>query len=123
MRFIVPLLALLALAAPAASLGNGGQASHLVLSPAQPHAGQTVTFSWDGAGDDVTAQIACDDGTAAYGTLREDGANETLTVTFPAATVCGDRKPSYVFADIYSYSGGSGNYQQKIAYTSFTVLP
>jgi hypothetical protein len=117
------LLAALLLLIPATAQSNSGQGSHLVLTPSTPHAGQTVTFTWDGAGDDVTAQIACDDGTAAYGTLREDGVNETLTVTFPAATVCGDRKPSYVFADIYSYSGGSGNYQQKIAYTSFTVLP
>ncbi len=121
LRCLMVCAGLLALTFPAALAANGGQGSHVVLTPAQPIAGQPVTFSWSGTGDYVTIAIGCDDATGYNGTLRDDGIDETFTTTFPNATACGDQPVSYAYANIYTRSGNSQGYQLKVAYFSFTV--
>jgi len=107
-----------ALALAATALASSGHVNNLVLSPSAPVAGNTVTFSWNGPGaDSVTLEVDCSGVEVLYGSIITNYASTPISAVFPNAGTC------TTAVDFFSYSGQSGNYQQKFSYSSFTVLP
>jgi hypothetical protein len=132
-----PLALLLGLALVSCSIASEGQGSHIVITPATPVFGQLVQFSWNGSGDDVTFNITCaanattepaqpigTEVASGGGIVTEDGTPQPLTMAMgPTSNWTAGGADCLVYADIFSYSGGSGKYQRKFASNSFVVTP
>jgi hypothetical protein len=114
------------LAAP--NISSNGQGSHILFSPTTPVFGQTVSYAWNGGGDDVLFNVQCFVGGTNVlmggGSVMEDGVPRPLPIQMgPTSNWSSGGADCTIQADIFSYSGGSGNYQRKFAYASYTVLP
>src|SRR5260370_28306759 len=119
------------------SLASEGQGSHIVVTPLTPAVGQSAAFSWNGTGDDVHFYISCAANAStqppqAAGTVVASGGGyvlqdripQSLTMAMgPTSNWTGGGADCTVYANIFTYSGGSGNYQQKFASSTFTVIP
>jgi hypothetical protein len=136
MKTLCSFLMMFVLACP--NFASNYQQVHVVITPSPPHHGQIVNFSWNGTGSDVSIMVWCDAndstvpqqasgthlGVSGSGWVREDGVDQPpLMVTMASSDWTSGGADCYAYADIISYSGGSGNYQQKFSLVPFTVLP
>ncbi len=135
----VPLaLALLASVGAAAGTVLAAPAAAIVIDPSTPSFGQEVAFSWSGGGDDVNLTVWCfanattlpaqPAGTQLLVTgarLAEDGVfTQPAFLTFgPTSNWTGGGADCTAQVGVITYSGNSGNYQQKFTSRPFTVSP
>ena len=112
----------------ALNISSNGQQSHILFTPTTPIFGQTVSYAWNGGGDGVRFFVQCvSNGTIVLqegGLVMEDGVPQPYSLAMgPTSNWASGGADCTIQADIFSYSGGSGNYQRKFAYASYTVLP
>ncbi len=127
----------LGLAVAISVIASSGQGSHIVVAPQPLVFGETANFAWNGSGDDVSFIVTCvSNATTApsepLGTVVQSGSamvlEDGMPLAFslpmgPTANWTAGGADCTVQADIFSYSGGSGNYQRKFATSTFTVAP
>src|ERR1041385_2718111 len=99
------------------------QQTHVVITPLSPHYGDTVSFTWNGAGDDIRIDVlgcksnastlppqpaGTDLGVSGGTYVREDGVDlAPLMVTMASSAWTGGGADCNAYAEVFSYSGGS----------------
>jgi hypothetical protein len=128
----------LALLVMISSPGAAAPSSAIVIDPDTPSFGQTVGFSWTAGGEYVNLSIWCfADATTvpaqpagtqllvAGATLADDGVytQPTDIAMGPTSNWTAGGASCTAQVGVLTYSGSSGNYQQKFTTRQFTVVP
>jgi len=135
MKTVFSFLIVIILACP--SIVANGQGSHVLIVPSPLHFRDIANFAWNGGSDDVSYTVWCLSNSSTEpsqaagsvvqsgsGRVLEDGVPEPFSLQMgPTSNWTAGGANCTVQADIFSYSGGSGNYQRKFAYVNFSVLP